>query len=430
MMTNLLQESSFEVDLDAGTEGVSSSRFYDSETMPERKCNRQHDEFEFVLELIASSHGAVHPARSLSVEPGSCVQKLGGTYLRSHSQDGSGVHGGSSCRPWVEGSGKRALLEVISRRAQGPTRGQILLNHVPMSLRLFQDSCGYVTHKTQLLEGLTAKQTLEYAAKLSLSSKVTIITITISAASPTTPITSINNPTTLVINPTTPCLSPPSKPPTPFPLTNPHLPLTPPSPHPPPPPPSTPPHYSTTPLSSPPHHPSLPLTLTIKTTHPISIYPTHPPHPPPHSPLSTPPPLTPTHPPHPHPAFPHHPPPTPSHPTHTLPSHPPPRLPPIPHPPHPSHQPTLFPLPHPTNTLYPQTTQTHPSHPPATPPSPPHPPSHLSHHTLPSPPHPPTFSPTPPTPLLTPNQPKNRGEPVGGLAHPVGSTGGSSSASS
>lgn len=38
MMTNLLQESSFEVDLDAGTEGVSSSRFYDSETMPERKC--------------------------------------------------------------------------------------------------------------------------------------------------------------------------------------------------------------------------------------------------------------------------------------------------------------------------------------------------------------------------------------------------------
>ena len=38
------------------------------------------------------------------------------------------------------GSGKRALFEVISRRAQGPTRGQILLNGVPMSMRLFQVS--------------------------------------------------------------------------------------------------------------------------------------------------------------------------------------------------------------------------------------------------------------------------------------------------
>ena len=74
----------------------------------------------------------------------------------------------------LTGSGKRALLEVISRRAQGPTRGQILLNHVPMSLRLFQDSCGYVTHKTQLLEGLTAEQTLDYAAKLSLSPKASV----------------------------------------------------------------------------------------------------------------------------------------------------------------------------------------------------------------------------------------------------------------
>ena len=38
----------------------------------------------------------------------------------------------------ILGSGKRALFEVISRRAQGPTRGQILLNGVPMSMRLFQ----------------------------------------------------------------------------------------------------------------------------------------------------------------------------------------------------------------------------------------------------------------------------------------------------
>ncbi|KAK4297641.1 hypothetical protein Pmani_029960 [Petrolisthes manimaculis] len=109
------------------------------------------------------------------VEPGSCLQKLvgnvpTGVILKDVSLE---IHGGELMAILgSKGSGKRALLEVISRRAQGPTRGQILLNHVPMSLRLFQDSCGYVTHKTQLLEALTPKQTLEYASKLSLSSKI------------------------------------------------------------------------------------------------------------------------------------------------------------------------------------------------------------------------------------------------------------------
>ena len=70
------------------------------------------------------------------------------------------------------GSGKRALLEVISRRAQGPTRGQILLNGVPMSMRLFQESCGYVTQKCDLLPGLTVRQTLEYVAKMTIGPKV------------------------------------------------------------------------------------------------------------------------------------------------------------------------------------------------------------------------------------------------------------------
>ena len=70
------------------------------------------------------------------------------------------------------GSGKRALLEVISRRAQGPTRGQILLNGVPMSMRLFQESCGYVTQKCDLLPGLTVRQTLAHVAQLTIGSKV------------------------------------------------------------------------------------------------------------------------------------------------------------------------------------------------------------------------------------------------------------------
>lgn len=60
------------------------------------------------------------------------------------------------------GSGKKALLDVISRRAQGPIRGQILLNGQPMSLCLFQQRCGYVTHKCNLIPGLTVEQTLYF----------------------------------------------------------------------------------------------------------------------------------------------------------------------------------------------------------------------------------------------------------------------------
>lgn len=63
-----------------------------------------------------------------------------------------------------KGSGKKALLDVISRRVQGPTRGQILLNGAPMSLSLFQQRCGYVTHKCDMLPGLTVQQTLQYTA--------------------------------------------------------------------------------------------------------------------------------------------------------------------------------------------------------------------------------------------------------------------------
>ena len=61
---------------------------------------------------------------------------------------------------------------MISRRAQGPTRGQILLNGVPMSMRLFQESCGYVTQKCDLLPGLTVRQTLHYVAHLTIGPKV------------------------------------------------------------------------------------------------------------------------------------------------------------------------------------------------------------------------------------------------------------------
>ena len=83
------------------------------------------------------------------------------------------VHGGElHAVLGSKGSGKRALLEVISRRAQGPTRGNISLNGVPMSMRLFQESCGYVTQKCDLVGGLSVESSLVYAANLSLGSKV------------------------------------------------------------------------------------------------------------------------------------------------------------------------------------------------------------------------------------------------------------------
>jgi len=123
---------------------------------------------EYVLELGNVFHSG-------QVEPGTCLQKLVGSVrtgviLKDVSLE---VHGGElTAVLGSKGSGKRALLEVISRRAQGPTRGQILLNGVPMSMRLFQESCGYVTQKCDLLEGLSVETTLMYAASISLGRKV------------------------------------------------------------------------------------------------------------------------------------------------------------------------------------------------------------------------------------------------------------------
>nr|CAD7413827.1 unnamed protein product [Timema poppensis] len=113
--------------------------------------------------------------RQTQVEPGSCLQRLMGSVktgviLKDVSLE---VNGGEVLAILgSKGSGKRALLEVISRRAQGPTRGQIILNGAPMSLRLFQQSCGYVTHKCDLLPGLNVEQTLYYAAQLTIGSQV------------------------------------------------------------------------------------------------------------------------------------------------------------------------------------------------------------------------------------------------------------------
>ncbi|XP_050303443.1 ATP-binding cassette sub-family G member 5 [Anthonomus grandis grandis] len=99
------------------------------------------------------------------VEPGSCLQRIignikTGVILKDVSMS---VHSGEVLAVLgSKGSGKKALLDVISRRVQGPVRGQILLNNQPMSVCLFQQRCGYVTHKCDLIEGLTVEQTLYY----------------------------------------------------------------------------------------------------------------------------------------------------------------------------------------------------------------------------------------------------------------------------
>lgn len=123
---------------------------------------------DYTLELCNVFHTG-------QVEPGTCFQRLMGNVktgiiLKDVSLE---VHGGEVLAVLgSKGSGKRALLEVVARRAQGPTRGQVLLNGAPMTLRLFQQSCGYVTHKCDLLPGLSVEQTLYHAAHLTLGTKV------------------------------------------------------------------------------------------------------------------------------------------------------------------------------------------------------------------------------------------------------------------
>lgn len=60
------------------------------------------------------------------------------------------------------GSGKRALLDVIARRAEGRGRGSVLLNGAPLTKNLFQQRCAYVTHQCEFIPGLTVSQTLHY----------------------------------------------------------------------------------------------------------------------------------------------------------------------------------------------------------------------------------------------------------------------------
>lgn len=73
-----------------------------------------------------------------------------------------------------KGSGKKALLSVISDRIGGgnhgftTTRGQILLNDVPLTVRLFHEQCGFVAKRTEMIESLKVLPFLRYMARMTI----------------------------------------------------------------------------------------------------------------------------------------------------------------------------------------------------------------------------------------------------------------------
>ncbi|XP_072940195.1 ATP-binding cassette sub-family G member 5 [Epargyreus clarus] len=109
---------------------------------------------DYTLELCNVFHSG-------QVEPGSFFQRLTGgvktgvilkdVSFLTHSGEVTAILGS-------KGSGKRALLDVISRRV--PCKGHILLEGVPMEEEQFRNTCALVRHSTRLLPGLSVQQTL------------------------------------------------------------------------------------------------------------------------------------------------------------------------------------------------------------------------------------------------------------------------------
>ncbi|XP_017848497.1 ATP-binding cassette sub-family G member 5 isoform X2 [Drosophila busckii] len=110
-------------------------------------------------DYVLEAHNIFH---TTEVDGGGCFNGAGnsalvlkGVNLTVHSGEVMAILGS-------KGSGKRALLDVIARRADGATRGQVLLNGAPLSKALFQQRCGYVTQSCTFVPGLTVAQTLHY----------------------------------------------------------------------------------------------------------------------------------------------------------------------------------------------------------------------------------------------------------------------------
>lgn len=73
------------------------------------------------------------------------------------------------------GSGKTTLLNALAHRvaaAGATTQGDILVNGSDATLRIIRDSSRYVEQEDALIGSLTVKETMMFAARLSLSSYV------------------------------------------------------------------------------------------------------------------------------------------------------------------------------------------------------------------------------------------------------------------
>ncbi|XP_058119502.1 ATP-binding cassette sub-family G member 5 [Anopheles ziemanni] len=110
-------------------------------------------------DYVLEAHNIYH---TTEVDTGGCFNGGGqsalvlkGVHLTVHSGEVMAILGS-------KGSGKRALLDVIARRSEGSSRGQVLLNGAPLTKSLFQQRCGYVTHACDFIPGLTVSQTLHY----------------------------------------------------------------------------------------------------------------------------------------------------------------------------------------------------------------------------------------------------------------------------
>ena len=69
------------------------------------------------------------------------------------------------------GCGKTTLLNVLAHRAasvKAKVEGNILVNGATPSLSAFKRSSGYVEQEDSLIGSLTAKETLDFAARLAL----------------------------------------------------------------------------------------------------------------------------------------------------------------------------------------------------------------------------------------------------------------------
>ena len=73
------------------------------------------------------------------------------------------------------GSGKSTLLNVLAHRPaprKATVQGDTLVNHTSASLATFRQISCYVEQDDSLIGSLTARETLDFAAKLSLPRQV------------------------------------------------------------------------------------------------------------------------------------------------------------------------------------------------------------------------------------------------------------------